>query len=129
MMMWGIAPTPLPDDIDIALSGVTRTPSIIVRVTSARCTCDFTACQCIDEARSLANALGYDPRRREAVWWEPEGAPPSEIRRQRASESLAIACRMQPLLREPQVIGHVPRRRLARGATPRRFAYYQGDAA
>lgn len=100
---------------------------IVARPTSARCECTATVCECIDEARSLANALGYEPRR-EVRFFE-ESAAPSEMRRQRACESLTIACRMQPLLREPQVIGHVPRRRLARGATPRRFAYYQGDAA
>lgn len=46
----------------------------------------------------------------------------------RVNISAKIASELEPSMREPQVVGLAPMRRLARGATPQRFAYYQGAA-
>jgi hypothetical protein len=95
--------------------------SILIVDTTPTCGCTAGCYWCgrgLSETIALANYISARPE------------PPIDYveRDTRARESARIAARIEPLMREPQVLGFVPRRRPIRGATPRRFAFYQGLA-
>jgi hypothetical protein len=94
---------------------------IVTVDTRSTCSCTAGCYWCgrgVPETITLGNFISSRPE------------PPIDYveRDSRARESARIAAGLEPLMREPQVVGLVPRRRPIRGATPRRFAFYQGLA-
>lgn len=83
------------------------------------CLCSATACMCWLQRFYVSKSVGTSS-------WRDRKA--DRVKSERAMESARIAAELEPRMLEPQVVGCVPVCRPIRGATPRRFAFYQGLA-